>query len=108
MYKEDKFFGPVYHKLQGDKPYESEETIDLVLQGDKLFWQGRICVPECLMDKYVKYWHRNETSHAHSWVLEQKLRHRVYTRDLRGACDQVANGCKQCQSSNPKNESHKD
>ena len=22
MYKEDKFFGSVYHKLKGDKPYE--------------------------------------------------------------------------------------
>ena len=24
MYKEDRFFGSVYHKLKGDKPYDSE------------------------------------------------------------------------------------
>ena len=28
MYKEDRFFGSVYYKLKGDKPYDSEETSD--------------------------------------------------------------------------------
>ena len=96
MYKEDRFFGSVYHKLKGEKPYDSEETSDFKIQGDKLFWQGRICVPDCLIDQYVKHWHRNETSHGHSRVLEQELRHRVYTRDLKSACERVAKGCKQC------------
>ena len=73
MYKDDSFLGSAYHKLKGDKPYDSEETIDFKIQGDKLFWQGQICVPDCLIDKYVKHWHRNETSHGHSRVLEQKL-----------------------------------
>ena len=104
MYKEDRFFGSVYHKLKGDKPYDSEETSDFKIQGDKLFWQGRICVPDCLIDQYVKHWHRNETAHTHSRVLEQGLRHRVYTRDLKGACERVAKGCKQCQATIPKNQ----
>ena len=103
MYKDDRFFGSVYHKLKGDKSYDSGETADFKIQGDKLFWQGRICLPDCLIDKYVKHWHRHETAHAHSCVLEQELRHRVYTRDLRGACERVAKGCKQCQSNIPKN-----
>ena len=77
MYKDDRFFGSVYHKLKGDKPYDSEETADFKIQGDRLFGQGWICVPDCLIDKYVKHWHQNETSHAHSCVLEQELRHRV-------------------------------
>ena len=76
-------------RLKGDKPYDSEETADLKIQGDKLFWQGRICVPDCLIDKYVKHWHQNETAHGRSRVLEQELRHRVYTRDLKGACERV-------------------
>ena len=103
MYKDDRFFWSVYHKLKGDKPYDSAETADFKIQGDKLFWQGGICVPDCLIDKYVKHCHRNETAHAHSRVLEQDLRHRMYTRDLKGACERVANGCKQCQSNIPKN-----
>ena len=41
MYKDDRFFGSVYHKLEGDKPYNSEETDDFRIQGHKLFWQGR-------------------------------------------------------------------
>ena len=73
MYKDDRFFGSVYHKLKGDKPYDSEETADFKIQGDKIFWQGRICIPDCLIDKYVKHWHRNETSHGHSRVMEQEL-----------------------------------
>ena len=73
MYKDDRFFGSVYHKLNFDKPYNSEETADFKIQGDKLFWQGRICIPHCLIDKYVKHWHQNETSHGHSPVLEQEL-----------------------------------
>ena len=28
----------------------------------------------------------------------------MYTRDLKGACERVAKGCKQCQSSIPKNQ----
>ena len=40
----------------------------------------------------------------HSRVLEQELRHRVYTRDLKGACERVAKGCKQCQATIPKNQ----
>ena len=104
MYKEDRFFGSVYHKLKGDKPYDSEETSDFKIQGDKLFWQGQICVPDCLIDQYVKHWHRNETAHTHSRVLEQELRHRVYTRGLKGACERVAKGCKQCQATIPKNQ----
>ena len=104
MYKEDRFFRSVYHRLKGDKPYDSEETSDFKIQGDKLFWQGRICVPDCLIDQYVKHWHRNETAHTHSRVLEQELRHRVYTRDLKGACERVAKGCKQCQATIPKNQ----
>ena len=103
-YKEDRFFGSVYHKLKGNKPYDSEETSDFKIQGDKFFWQGRICVPDCLIDQYVKHWHRNETSHGHSRVLEQELRHRVYTRDLKSACERVAKGCKQCQANIPKNQ----
>ena len=86
MYKDDRFFGSVYHKLKGDKPYDSEETADFKIQGADFFWQGRIGIPDCLIDKYVKHWHRNETSHGHSRVLEQELRHRVYTRDLKGDC----------------------
>ena len=104
MYKDDRFFGSVYHKLKGDKPYDSEETADFKIQGDKFFRQGQICIPDCIIDKYVKYWHRNETSHGHSRVLEQKLRHRVYTRDLKGACERVAKGCKQCQANIPRNQ----
>ena len=42
MYKDDRFFGPVYHKLRGDKPYDSEETIDFKNKGNKLFCQERI------------------------------------------------------------------
>ena len=87
MYKNDAFFWPVYHKLKGDKPYDSEETADFKIQGDKLFWQAWNCIPDCLIDKYVKHWHRNETFHGHSRVLQQELRHRVYTRDLKGACE---------------------
>ena len=102
MYKDDSFVGSVYHKLKGDKPYDSEETADFKIQGDKIFWQGRICVPDCLIDKYVKHWHRNETSYGHSRVLEQEFRHRVYIRDLKGACERVAKGCKQCQANIPK------
>ena len=49
MYKEDRFFGSVYHKLTGDKPYNSEGTSDFKIQGDRSFWQGRICVPDCLI-----------------------------------------------------------
>ena len=101
MYKDDRFFGSLYHKLKGDKPYDSEETADFKMQGDKLFWQGRTCIPDCLIDKYVKHWHRNETSHGHSRVLEQELRHRVYTQDLKGACERVAKRCKQCQTNIP-------
>ena len=104
MYKDDRFFGSVYHTLKGDKPYSSEETADFKIQGDKLFWQGRICVTDCLIDKYVKHWNRNETSHAHSCVLEQELRHRVYTHDLKEACERVAKGGKQCQANFPKNQ----
>ena len=95
--KNDRFF--LYYKLKGHKPYNSEETIDLKNQGDKLFWQGWICVLYCLTGRYVKHWHRRETAHTHSRVLEQELRHRVHTRDLRGACERVAKGCKECQSS---------
>ena len=73
MYKDDRFFGSVYLKLKGDKPYKSEETADFEVQGDNIFWQGQICVPDCLIDKYVKEWHRNETSHGHSPVPEQEL-----------------------------------
>ena len=104
MYKDDRFLGSVYHKLKADKPYDSEETSDFKIQGDKLFWQGRICVPDCLIDQYVKHWHRNETAHTHSRVLEQELRHRVYTRDLKSACERVAKGCKQCQATIPRNQ----
>ena len=74
------------------------------IQGNKLFLQGRICIPDCLIDKYVKHWHRNETSHGHSRVLEQEFRDRVYTRDLKGACKRVVKGCKQCQAKIPKNQ----
>ena len=104
MYKDDRFFGSVYHKLKGDKPCDAEETADFKIQGSKFFWQGRICIPDCLIDKYVKHWHRNETSHGHSRVQVQELRHRVYTRDLKGSCDPVAKGCKQCQVNIPKNQ----
>ena len=104
MYKEDRFFGPVYHKLKGDKPYDSDGTSDFKLQGDKFFSQGRICVPDCLIDQYVKHWHQNETSHGHSCVLEQELRHRVYTRDVKSAFERVAKGGKQCQANLPKNQ----
>ena len=104
MYKDDRFFGSVYHKLKGDKPYDSGETADFKIQGEKLSWQGQICIPNCLIDKYVKHWHRNETSHGHSRVLEQDLRHRMYTRDLKGACERVAKGCKQCQANICKNQ----
>ena len=41
MYKDEKFFGSVYHKLEGDKPYNSDETADFKIEGNKLFWQGR-------------------------------------------------------------------
>ena len=101
MYKDDRSFWSVYHKLRGDKPYDSEETADFKIQGDKLFWQGRICIPDCLIDKYVNHWHRNETSHGHCHVLEQGLRHRVYTQDLKGDCERFAKGCKQCQANIP-------
>ena len=37
MYKDDRLFGSVYHKVKGDKPYNSEETADFKIQGDKLF-----------------------------------------------------------------------
>ena len=37
-------------------------------------------------------------------MLEQELRHRVYTRDLKSACERVAKGCKQCQATIPKNQ----
>ena len=107
MYKDDRFFGSVYHTLNGNKPYDSEETADFTIQGDKFFWQERICVPDCLIDNYVKHWHRYETAHAHSRVQEQELRHRVYTRELKGACEQVAKGCKQCLSSVGKNQKAK-
>ena len=73
MYKDDRFFGSVYHKLRRDKPHDSEKMADFKIQGDKSFWQGRTCVPDCVIDKYVKYCHRNETSHGHSRVLEQEL-----------------------------------
>ena len=73
MYKADRFFWSVYHMLKEDKPYNSEETADFKIQGDKLFWQARICVPDCLIDKYVKHWHPHETSDAHPRVLEQEL-----------------------------------
>ena len=35
IYKDDRFFRSVYHKLKGDKPYAAEETGDLKIQGDK-------------------------------------------------------------------------
>ena len=71
--KDDRFFWSVYHKLRGEKPYDSEETADFKIQGDKLFWQGGICLPDCLYDKYVKHWYRHEAAHAQSPVLEQEL-----------------------------------
>ena len=37
MYKDDRFFGSVYHKLKADKPYDSGKTADFEIQGDKLF-----------------------------------------------------------------------
>ena len=104
MYSEDAFFGPVRHKRQGNKLYESGEMIDFVLQGDEFFWQGGMCILGCLIDQYFKSWNPNETSHTHSWVLEQELRHRVYSKNLRGACDRVANRCKQFTSSFPRNQ----
>ena len=73
MYRDDRFFGSLYHKLKGEKPYDSEETSDFKIQSDKLFWQGRVCIPDCLIDKYVKHWHQKETSDGHSRVLEQEL-----------------------------------
>ena len=36
MYKDDRFFGSIYHRLKGDKLYDSEETADSNIQGDKL------------------------------------------------------------------------
>ena len=107
-YKEDRFFGSVYHKLKVDKPYDSEETSDFKIQGNKLFWQGRICVPDCLIDQYVKHWHRNETSHGHSRVLEQELRHRVYTGDLRSACERVAKDASNVRRTSPRIKRQKD
>ena len=73
MYKDDRFLGSVYHRLREDKPYSSEETDGFKIQHDKLFWQGRIFVPDCLVDKYVKDYHQHETAHAHYRVLEQEL-----------------------------------
>ena len=108
MYKDDRFFGSVYHKLKGDKPYDSEETADFKIQGDKIFSQGRIGVPDCLIDKYVKHRHRHETAHAHSGVLEQELPHGVYTRDLKGACERVAKECKHVSRASPRIKRPKD
>ena len=104
MYKEDRFSGPVYHTLKGNKPSDPEDTVNFKIQGDNFFWQGRICVPHCLIDKYVKHSYRHETAHANCCVLEQELLHRVYTRDLIGKCEPVAKRCKQCQSTIPKNQ----
>ena len=78
------------------------------MQGDKLFWQGRICVPDCLIDKYVEHWHRNDTACAHSRVVEQELRQRVYTRDLKGACEGLQKNASNVSRTSPRIKRQKD
>ena len=70
MYRHDRFFGRVYHKLRGDKPYDSKETVHFKIQGNRFFWKGLIGAADCLIARYGKHGHQYETAHAHSRVLK--------------------------------------
>ena len=99
-YLKDKKYRDIFKALKGGN-FSGRETY--ALMEDKMFHDGKICVPKELVDSVLSYWHQHETPHSSGPVMATDLQHRMEIDDMDKRCKALASSCSQCQAAQPPN-----
>ena len=66
------------------------------LVNGKLWMNGKLCVPDRLASRIVKWWHKWETPHSHGAKLWKSITHRLFGGPLHTHGMNMASSCAQC------------
>ena len=100
-YMGNSMFKEVFENLKLKDAHKDEIYSEYSLDGEKLWMEGKLCVPDALAPRVLNCSHKWESPHAHGRRLWSMIKHRLFGSRPYIRCVRVGAGCTRCAFSMP-------
>ena len=97
----DSMYKEVFEKLKSKDAHKDGIFSEYLLDGGKLWMEGKLCVPDTLAPRVLNWWHKWESPYPYGPRLWSMIKQRPFRSRLCTHCMRVSAGYAQCAVSMP-------